>query len=70
MKIFRIFGPNSENRKWRMGNRDLYDLFNGPHIIDVIKTSRLRWLEHVGRREGTLLKKIYRGSIVEGWSRK
>lgn len=38
--------------------------FDGLHLVNMIKSSRLRWMEQLEQREErTLSKKIYRGNI-------
>ena len=42
--LWKIIEPKNKNREWGIKNkRDLYDLFNEPRIINVIKISRLSW---------------------------
>ena len=37
--------------EWRkLHNEDLNDLYCSPHIVQVIKSRRMRWAEHVARR--------------------
>ena len=49
----RIFGPKrDENGEWRrLLNEELHSLYRSPNIVRVIKSSRLRWAEHVARME-------------------
>ena len=36
-----IFGPGNEKGEWKeKSDRDLYDFFNGPYIINMIKSLR------------------------------
>jgi hypothetical protein len=35
------------NGEWRKLNEELYDLYSSPNIIWVIKSRRMRWVEHV-----------------------
>ena len=59
----RIYGPKFENGEWQSrGNMELYDLYQEPQIVGVIKSSRLRWAGHTERsEENSLLSRIYRG---------
>jgi hypothetical protein len=46
----RIFGPKREEVAggWRrLHNEELPNLYASPHIIRVIKSRRMRWVEHV-----------------------
>ena len=61
----RIFRPKYKNGERRIrSDRELYDLFNNPHIINMSKISKRRKLGHMKlREEGTLLNNICRGNI-------
>jgi hypothetical protein len=54
----RIFGPKRDEvtGEWRrLYNKELYALYSSPHIIQVMKSRRLRWAGHVahmGERRG------------------
>jgi hypothetical protein len=51
----RIFAPKRDEvtREWRrLHNKELYALYSSPNIIWVIKSRRLRWAGHVGKRKG------------------
>ena len=54
----RIFGPkrNEVTGEWRkLHNEELNDLFSSPNIVQVIKSSIMRWAGHVlrmGERRG------------------
>jgi hypothetical protein len=46
----RIFGPKRDEvtRGWRkLNNEELHDLYSSPNIIRIIKSTRVRWVEHV-----------------------
>jgi hypothetical protein len=46
----RLFGPNSDEvtRDWRkLHDEELYNLYILQNVVRMIKSRRLRWLEHV-----------------------
>jgi hypothetical protein len=48
----RIFGPKRDEitGEWRkLHNEELHDLYSSPSIIRIIKSGRMRWVEHVAR---------------------
>jgi hypothetical protein len=47
----RIFGPKrEEDGSWRKLHKDeFHGLYSSPNIVSVIKSRRLRWVEHVAR---------------------
>ena len=52
MVLRRIFGPRRDKvtREWRrLHNEELNDMYSSPNIVRVIKSSRMRWAEHVAR---------------------
>ena len=57
----RIFGPKRDGvtGEWRkLHNEELNDLYCSPNIVQVIKSRRMRWAEHVTRMGGT--RDVYR----------
>jgi hypothetical protein len=43
---------DSEGGQWRKSyNRELKEPYNEPNVVNVIKSSRLRWAGHVVRRD-------------------
>ena len=49
----RIFEPKRDvNEEWRrLHNEELHSLYCSPNIVRAIKSRRLRWADHVARRE-------------------
>jgi hypothetical protein len=49
--VLRIFGPKrEENGSWKkLHNDELHSLYSSPNIVRVIKSRRMRWVEHVAR---------------------
>jgi hypothetical protein len=47
----RIFGPKrEEDGSWRkLHNDELHSLYSSPNLVRVIKSRRMRWVEHVAR---------------------
>jgi hypothetical protein len=48
----RIFGPKRDEvtGEWRKHhNEELCDLYSSPNIVRLIKSRRMRWVEHVAR---------------------
>jgi len=48
----RIFGPKRDEVTWewrKLHNAELNDLYSSPNVIQVIKSRRMRWAEHVAR---------------------
>ena len=53
-RVLRIFGPRRDGvtGEWRkLHNEELNDQYCSPNIVRVIKSRRLRWAEHVTRKE-------------------
>jgi hypothetical protein len=47
-----MYGPLNENAEWRIRyNQELYQVYNGPSIVKMAKSARLRWLRHLYRCE-------------------
>jgi len=62
----RIHGPKRDDvtRKWRkLHNAELNDLHSSPIIIQVIKSSRMRWAGHVACMGG--VERCIHGSVGE-----
>ncbi|KAL4096476.1 hypothetical protein QTP88_021422 [Uroleucon formosanum] len=61
-KVLRqIFGPKmkEESKEFeRRTNDDLYELYNQPDIVTVMKSKRIGWAGHVWRAEGKIINKI------------
>ena len=50
--LLRIYGPICERGQWwKRYNRETEELCNEPNIVNVIKSSRLRWAGHVERMD-------------------
>jgi hypothetical protein len=48
----KIFGPKRDEvtGEWRkLHNEELHDLYSSPSIIRIIKSKRMRWVDHVAR---------------------
>jgi hypothetical protein len=48
----RIFGPKRDDvaAEWRkLHNEELLDLYSSPSAIRIIKSTRMRWADHVAR---------------------
>jgi hypothetical protein len=46
----KIFGPMKDEvtGEWRrLNNEELYDLYSSPYIVRIIKSTRMKWAEHV-----------------------
>jgi len=55
MVLMRIFGPRRDEitGEWRrLHNEELNDLYSSPNIVQVIKSTRMRWAGHVARMGG------------------
>jgi len=51
----RIFWPKRDEviGEWRkLHKEELNDLYSSPNIVRVIKSRRMRWMEHVARTGG------------------
>jgi hypothetical protein len=48
-RVLRIFGPKrEEDGSWRkLHNDELHSLYPSPNIVRVIKSRRMKWVEHV-----------------------
>ena len=56
--IYIVIVPRRDgNGEWRrLDNEELHSLYRIPNIVRVIKSRRLRWAGHVGRKVGVLSK--------------
>jgi hypothetical protein len=46
----RIISPVNENGRWRRRcNKELYSVYKGPVVTDIVRAARLRWAGHVVR---------------------
>jgi hypothetical protein len=57
MVLRRIFGPKRDEvlGGWRkLHNEELHNLYSAPNIIRMNKSRRMRWAEHVARREESM----------------
>jgi hypothetical protein len=65
----RIFGLRSDavTKNWRkLHNKELYDLYSSPNIVQVIKWRRMRWAVHVaGMGESRAYTGILWGNLRE-----
>jgi hypothetical protein len=50
-RVLRIFGPKREEDgpRRKLHNDKLHSLYSSPHIVEVIKSRRMRWAGHVAR---------------------
>ena len=61
-----IFGPMHEGGQWRKWySRELKELYSEPNIVNVMKSSRLRWVGRVVRMADNELRKRYCGQTTE-----
>ena len=54
-RVLRIFGPKRDAvtvKWWKMHNEKFNDLYSTLHIIQVIKSRRMRWAGHVACMRG------------------
>jgi hypothetical protein len=59
----RIFEPKRDEvtGDWRkLHNEELNELYTSPNIVRVIKSKRIRWVEHVARMEERRGVRVYR----------
>ena len=63
-----IYGPVKEGEEYRSRhNNELYQLFQEPDIITVLRANRLRWAGHVFRRsQDAPVLKVTTGDFVDG----
>jgi hypothetical protein len=49
--LTRIFGPKREEDGWwrKLHNDELCSLYSSQNIVRVIKSRRMKWVEHVAR---------------------
>jgi hypothetical protein len=53
----RIFGPKRDEiiGGWRKLHNEVHNLYSSPSVIRMIKSSRLRWAEHVACMRGRVM---------------
>jgi len=64
----RIFGPKKDDiiREWiKQHNEELNDLYPSPNIIQMIKSRRMRWVEHVAHMGGEVYAGFWWGNLRE-----
>jgi len=56
--LCRLYYPICKRRQWQKRyNRELEEFYNKPNIVNVIKSSRLRWVGHVVQMDDNELPK-------------
>jgi hypothetical protein len=65
--LIKIYGPKGEQGVWRIRNNlEIQNIYKSPDIVTEIKVTRLEWLGHVVRMEGTRLPKMVFNAKPEG----
>jgi len=68
-RLLRIFGPKRYKVKeeWKkLHNEELNDLYSSPSIVQVIKSRRMRWVEHIARMwESRVVYRVLVGNLKE-----
>ena len=61
----RIYGQHKKGGRWRpRWNSELYSLYKEPNIVEDIKIRRLRWADHIVRKEEERIpKKVLNGNF-------
>lgn len=60
------FGKDDQTGEWRRRhNQELVDLFRYPSITKEVSFRRLRWAEHTGRKQGSIVRTVIENNPTE-----